>query len=76
MILQQTAAEGAVELAERLRQAVETATVTHAGVTMRTTVSMGVATYAPGAPGKGQLFKRADEKLYMAKAAGRNRVEA
>ncbi len=74
LLLPQTSVEGAVELAERLRERVAALAVSHAGVTMRVTVSLGVSTYAPGAPGKALLFKRADERLYEAKRGGRNRV--
>jgi diguanylate cyclase (GGDEF)-like protein len=76
LILPQTSLEGAVELADRLRLQIEALAVAHAGITVRVTVSMGVATYRVGEPGKAQLFKRADEKLYEAKHAGRNRVES
>lgn len=75
LLLPQTEVGGAVELAERLRQRIEALGVPHAGVTVKVTVSMGVATYRAGEPGRGQLFKRADEKLYAAKHGGRNRVE-
>lgn len=74
LILPQTSMDGAMELAERLRQAVEAAAVPHDGVTIRVTVSMGVAIYSAGSDGKGTLFKRADENLYAAKHQGRNRV--
>lgn len=74
LILPQTACDGAMELAERLRQAVEATAVPHDGVTIRVTVSMGVAIYRAGDEAKGGLFKRADEKLYAAKRGGRNRV--
>ena len=74
LLLPQTDVDGAVELADRLRLRVEALTILHAGVSIRVTVSMGVATYEPGTPGKGQLFKRADERLYDAKHRGRNRV--
>jgi diguanylate cyclase (GGDEF)-like protein len=76
LILPQTAHDGAVELAERLRQRLEAATVSHGGFTIRVTVSMGVAIYDAGSSGKGTLFKRADENLYAAKHQGRNRVVA
>lgn len=76
LILPQTALEGAVELADRLRQSIEAMVVPHGGVTIKVTVSMGVAAYRAGEDVRGQLFKRADEKLYAAKRGGRNRVEA
>ena len=74
LLLPQTDIAGAVELADRLRMRVEALAIVHAGVTIRVTISMGVATYEPGTSGKGQLFKRADELLYGAKHGGRNRV--
>ena len=74
LLLPQTDVDGAVELADRLRMRVEALAILHGGVSIRVTVSMGVATYQPGTPGKGQLFKQADERLYAAKNGGRNRV--
>jgi PleD family two-component response regulator len=44
----------------------------------RATISVGLATLIPGqdlVTTSQALFKRADEALYNAKAAGRNRVE-
>jgi len=76
LILPQTSLGGAEDLAERLRQRIEAMAVAHGGVTIRVTVSMGVATYAAGSNAKGTLFKRADERLYAAKHGGRNRVVA
>ncbi len=74
LILPQTSPEGAMELAERLRQRIEAMTVAHAGAAIGVTVSMGVATYRAGDDGKGSMFKRADERLYAAKHGGRNAV--
>lgn len=77
MLLPATPAEGAEQVAERLRQAVENATVypgaQEAAVSL--SVSVGVATVVPTqdvAPG--ELIRRADAALYGAKGAGRNRV--
>ena len=39
------------------------------------TVSIGVATRAPGEVEVEEVLKRADQALYKAKEAGRNRVE-
>jgi len=74
LILPQTSLEGAVELADRLRLQIEALAVAHGGVTVRVTVSMGVATYRVGESGKARLFKRADGRLYEAKHAGGNGV--
>jgi len=61
----------AVQLAERLRQAVAASTSpTGSGLTL----SAGVAHWNPGAETTKSLLKRADEALYRAKGEGRNRV--
>nr|WP_255607216.1 GGDEF domain-containing protein [Ancylobacter sp. Lp-2] len=66
----------AAELAERLRLAVEELGIDHApSLRGPVTVSIGCATCAP-APGLygGDLMLAADQALYAAKQAGRNRV--
>jgi diguanylate cyclase (GGDEF)-like protein len=74
LLLPQTSAEGAAELAERLRQRVEALAVESGRHTLQVTTSMGLATYGAGGDGRATLFKRADERLYEAKRRGRNRV--
>ncbi|WP_043639826.1 GGDEF domain-containing protein [Desulfovibrio sp. TomC] len=64
-------AKGAVEMAERLRQAVAETPFAAAGPV---TASFGAAAYRPHDRPE-DLLKRADEALYRAKAGGRNRVE-
>ncbi|MGB0682217.1 MAG: transporter substrate-binding domain-containing diguanylate cyclase [Magnetovibrionaceae bacterium] len=71
VICPQVATEGAVQLAENLRALVETVSVEEG---LRITASFGVATYRTGDKAN-DLIKRADEALYAAKTAGRNRVE-
>ncbi|MEF8982865.1 sensor domain-containing diguanylate cyclase [Thiohalorhabdus sp.] len=66
----ETGAEGAGELAERLRQALETHDFPGVGAM---TASFGVAEYAPG-ENPGSLVRRVDAALYRAKWEGRNRV--
>jgi diguanylate cyclase (GGDEF)-like protein len=63
-------------LGERLRLAVEDTSVASDGVTIRTTVSVGVAALEEcDAHATGDLLLAlADERLYRAKHAGRNRV--
>ena len=77
VLLPATPAEGAEQVAERLRQAVENATVypgaQEAAVSL--SVSVGVATLVPTQDeSSGELIRRADAALYGAKGAGRNRV--
>ncbi len=63
----------AVEVADRLRNAVAAIPVTGGGGTTRTTVSAGVAGFQSGESWQAVLAN-ADLALYASKAAGRNRV--
>ncbi len=71
--LPETAAEGAAQLAERLRATVEAAELVPDAAGHRLTLSLGVATIA-GDETAADCIRRADEALYRAKAEGRNRV--
>jgi diguanylate cyclase (GGDEF)-like protein len=65
----------AAALAERLRAAVEAHPFTYQGAKIPVTVSIGVArASAPGLGSPAELIARADETMYAAKRAGRNRV--
>jgi len=75
VILPETDHEGAQELAERLRRAVEeTECIVKDGLILRVTVSVGVATMPRDAANRDQLVERSDAALFRAKAEGRNRV--
>jgi two-component system cell cycle response regulator len=76
IVLRQTEMEGAMELAERLRQSIEALAVRFQGKELRVTASFGVATYAAqgGEVLRARVFKDADKALYRAKAGGRNQV--
>jgi diguanylate cyclase (GGDEF)-like protein len=78
-VLPETDLAGARSMAERLRQAIEAMRVAFEGRELTATASLGVAE-APwdgGQDGRDaeRLVARADQALYRAKAAGRNRVE-
>lgn len=77
ILLPATPEEGAVRVAERVRQAVARSPV-YSGEHMAPvylSISVGVATLNPTADLDPQdLIRQADEALYAAKAAGRNRV--
>lgn len=63
--------ENALVVAERLREAIASTPVARVG---QVTASIGVATYPTGAKTKEELVDMADRAMYLAKAAGRNRV--
>ena len=79
VILPDTDINGARLLAEAMRGDIERLALAHGnspnGVV---TLSIGVACHVPNrnGPGSTALIKAADDALYQAKAAGRNRVEA
>ncbi len=78
VVLPETDGPGARVIAERLRLAVASLAVLHAGITLSATASLGVTTYSPAdereAPEAEALLRRADEALFRAKAEGRDRV--
>jgi diguanylate cyclase (GGDEF)-like protein len=64
----------AARLAEKLRERIENSQIGSSAGRIHVTASFGVALAPPGALASGAL-KRADQALYRAKDAGRNRVE-
>ncbi|MBX3172866.1 MAG: GGDEF domain-containing protein [Gemmatimonadaceae bacterium] len=75
LLLPQTEAQGAAEVAERLREAIEALRVRTSAGEIRVTSSFGVALYEARSGSATTLFERADKALYAAKHGGRNRVE-
>lgn len=61
-------------VAESLRRALELHKLTFNGTPLRVTASFGVAEFPAEGAVAGQLVRAADERLYRAKKAGRNRV--
>lgn len=80
LVLPDTGAAQAQEIAERLRSQVQALALDHAASpsARHVSVSIGVATCHPHAgaaqPGVSALMSKADQALYAAKAQGRNRV--
>ena len=73
VLLPDTDATQAVEVAERLLAAVRSATwLSDTGVELPIRVSIGLATLSPEVPDAEKLIQRADEALYRAKAEGRD----
>jgi diguanylate cyclase (GGDEF)-like protein len=74
VLLPQTDLEGAERLAERLRETMAGRLLSlEPGSTFSVTASFGVSSF-PEAPTAAALFAAADEALYRAKSAGKNRV--
>ncbi|MET2825431.1 diguanylate cyclase [Mesorhizobium shangrilense] len=77
VILPETDARGAFLIAENLRRAVRDLRLAHDASEMKiVTISIGVAAFDVSGPSmeRAELLRRADEALYGAKAAGRDRV--
>ncbi len=75
VILPDTDADEAARVAERLRAAVASLEPDWAPGAARVTLSGGIAFATPGRSDFSQLMVRADQALYRAKNAGRNRIE-
>lgn len=77
IILPDTEKEGAMLVAERIRQSLALMAIPHGGSPVKQlTLSMGIAHQIPnGLASPEILIRQADEGLYRAKAAGRDRVE-
>jgi diguanylate cyclase (GGDEF)-like protein len=77
VVLIATEREGAVQVAESMRKAVEDLELPHpeSAIAEHVTISVGVATAHPSqGSDPSQLVRKADAALYQAKQAGRNRV--
>ncbi len=68
---------GVMQLAERVREAVENQTIEASGTDkpLRCTVTIGVSRHFASLPALEGAMRAADAALYRGKAAGRNRVE-
>jgi diguanylate cyclase (GGDEF)-like protein len=75
VLLPETAQTAALALAERLRAGVAGLSIKAGNVAISITISLGVASHAPGLFGE-TLLQITDAALYRAKESGRNRVVA
>ena len=75
LLLPETPLAAARAVAERLRQDIGDTPILHAGEQFNIAVSVGVSEARLDSQGAAGLIRRADEALYAAKRAGRNRVE-
>jgi len=74
LLLPETPAQGAMDVAERIRSAIATMPLDVGGIRVKTSVSIGVAVYPEDGRGIDTIVARADRGLYQAKEQGRNRV--
>jgi diguanylate cyclase (GGDEF)-like protein len=74
VLLPETPAKGALDVAERIRNAISTAPLSIAGRTIACSVSVGVSCFPEDARSLDALAARADRALYQAKKNGRNCV--
>lgn len=76
IILPQTSTHDARLTAERIRHSIAQRSYgTDAGHGIEVTISIGVATFPHDAQGRKELIGTADQALFAAKRAGRNRIE-
>lgn len=75
VLLPECSREMSFDIAERIRAAVENHLFPlPGGRVLKVTISIGVATYPTMAADLGLLVERADQGLYLAKRAGRNKI--
>lgn len=74
VVLPETMLRQALEVAERVRMAVEDARIEHGGVRIPVTASLGVSACPECTDDPDGLFGSADQALYASKEGGRNRV--
>ena len=66
--------EQALAIGEQMRAAVGGEPIAHKGITVNPTISIGFASFPNDGELMEELTRKADDALYRAKAAGRNRV--
>ena len=74
MILPETDLEGSLVVGERIREAVEREIIHYEDKTIKVTLSVGAACFPENTEKIDDLFKLADNALYISKSSGRNRV--
>jgi diguanylate cyclase (GGDEF)-like protein len=74
VLLPETPPARAIDVAERIRRAIETSPTDFGGERLQTSVSIGVACYPEDGRSLDTLQARADRAMYVAKRQGRNQV--
>lgn len=75
VLLPETPAAGALQIAEKIRIGVAASTLTLIGRVVTTTVSIGTASYPKDGNSLDLLLAHATRNMYQARLAGRNRVQ-
>jgi len=75
VLLPETPAAGAINIAEKMRAAVAASTLTLVGRSVTTTVSIGAASYPQDGNNLDLLLAQATRNMYHARRAGSNRIE-
>ena len=76
ILCEETDREGAMLLAERIREELQQTTFQTPKGELSVTCSIGIATFPDAGTDWDTLFKAADEALYVSKRSGRNRCTA
>lgn len=76
LALPDTCEEGALNIAEKIRELIAATMFTHKGITLQVTVSIGLSILDYKMKHPAELIEQADFALYQAKAQGRNRVNS
>jgi two-component system cell cycle response regulator len=74
VVLEETDRHQGRQIAERIREKVQAISFRHKGEKVNPTISLGMAVFPEDGVDKALLVSRADQALYHAKAAGRNRL--
>ena len=74
VLLPETPVNTAAEVAERLRRSVAAMIISHENTNISVTISTGIASVRSGCTSINGLIAQADEALYSAKNAGRNKI--
>jgi diguanylate cyclase (GGDEF)-like protein len=74
LLLPQTRADGAFEVAQRIRKAIAGMPLDTHGKQVPTTVSIGIASFPEHGEELAAIMNRADQAMYNSKQRGRNRV--
>jgi diguanylate cyclase (GGDEF)-like protein len=74
LLLPKTNLKNGFEIAERMRQTVESHQFIYDNKRLPVTASIGIADYRQGVLTGTDLFKRADKAVYVSKEGGRNQV--